>query len=223
MPSPSPPTDFRPESDPGRRAVFLDRDGVINADSRDYVKGWTEFRFLPGSLDAMVRLARAGLPVLVVTNQSALARGLLSPDGLADIHRRMAEAVRRAGGRIDGIYFCPHHPDDGCACRKPLPGLVERAAAEHGVDPARSWLVGDSERDIRCGEAAGVGTRILVRTGNGRRDEAAAAGRVRRVVEDLAEAVDWILSDSGGIRPISSDRKSSASGSGAPPPPGDRG
>lgn len=177
----------------GRPAVFLDRDGVVNADSPDYVKGWHEFRFLPGSLDAMVRLSRAGWPILVVTNQSALARGLISPAGLADLHRRMAEAVRRAGGKIDGIYFCPHHPDDGCACRKPRPGLVERAAAEHGIDPARSWLVGDSERDIRCGEAAGVGRRILVRTGNGRRDEAGTAGRVRRVAGNLAEAADWIL------------------------------
>lgn len=182
-------------SPPPRRAVFLDRDGVINADSAAYIKGWHEFHFLPGSREAIVRLCRAGLKVVVVTNQSGVARGFISLSDIRDMHRRMAAAVRRAGGEIHGIYFCPHHPDDGCDCRKPLPGLVERAVADHGIDPAASWLVGDSERDIRCGRAAGVGTRILVRTGNGRAHGArlSEGDLLQHVADDLAGAADWIL------------------------------
>lgn len=177
----------------GRRAVFLDRDGVINADSPDYIKGWSEFHFLPGSLEAMVNLYRAGLPVLIVTNQSALARGLISPAALSDLQDQMVNAIREAGGDVAGIYFCPHHPDDGCRCRKPRPGLVAQAAAEHGIDPTRSFLVGDSVRDIQCAESAGVGTRILVRTGYGREAEAAVGDQVHHVADDLAAAVHWIL------------------------------
>lgn len=184
---------MRPTEGKGRRAVFLDRDGVINADAPDYIKGWAEFHFLPGSLEALVTLHQAGLPVVIVTNQSALARGLISPPVLSDLHDRMVNAIREAGGEVAGIYFCPHHPDDGCRCRKPRPGLVAQAAAEHGIDPARSFLVGDSVRDIQCAESAGVGTRILVRTGNGREAEAAVGDQVHHVADDLATAADWIL------------------------------
>lgn len=141
----------------------------------------------------MARLHRAGLPAVVVTNQSALARGLISPAALADLHDRMVRAIREFGGQVAGVHFCPHHPDDGCGCRKPRPGLVARAAAEHGIDPSRSWLVGDSVRDIQCAESAGVGGRVLVRTGNGRKAEAVVGNRVHHVADDLAAAVGWIL------------------------------
>lgn len=148
-------------------AVFLDRDGVINVDRPDYVKAWSEFEFLPGTLEALRALAAGPLPVFVVTNQACIGRGLVAAETIEDIHRRMRETAAAAGGRIDGVYCCPHAPGDGCACRKPRPGLLQAAAAEHGLDLAASWLVGDNRSDLEAAEAAGVGRRILVRTGKG--------------------------------------------------------
>ncbi|MBI9085077.1 MAG: D-glycero-beta-D-manno-heptose 1,7-bisphosphate 7-phosphatase [Desulfobacterales bacterium] len=188
------------------RVVFLDRDGVINRDSPDYIKGWHEFVFLSGSLDAIARLTRAGLPVIVVTNQSAIFRGLITQEILADMHRRMLRAVADAGGRIFDIRHCPHGPDQACGCRKPAPGMLLSAAADHGIDLAASAMVGDSAKDILCARNAGCGCSILVETG----DFASARTKLAHkgidpdhVAPDLNGAVDWIIHHCGpGENPL---------------------
>ncbi len=177
------------------RAVFIDRDGVINRDSPDFIKSWDEVDFLPGSRRAIRELTAAGHAIIVVTNQSGVGRGLLTLETLSEIHRRMRAAVREAGGEIRDIRFCPHRPGEGCDCRKPLPGLIHSAARDHGIDPSRAWMVGDSVRDIRCGQAAGCRT-VLVRTGNGRDAErtlAEAGPPPTRIAEGLPEAVEYII------------------------------
>lgn len=182
------------------RVVFLDRDGVINRDSPDYIKGWHEFVFLPGSLDAIARLAKAGLPVIVVTNQSAIFRGLITEEILADTHRRMLRAVAEAGGRIMDIRHCPHGPGQACGCRKPAPGMLLSAAADHGIDLAASTMVGDSAKDILCARNAGCGRSVLVETG----DFDSALTKLAQkgidpdhVAPDLNGAVDWIVRHCG--------------------------
>jgi D-glycero-D-manno-heptose 1,7-bisphosphate phosphatase len=148
-------------------AVFLDRDGVINKDRPDYVRSWEEFEFLPGVLEALRVLAAGPHQVVVVSNQSGIGRGLVSRETVDEIHARMTEAVRRSGGRIDAVYYCPHRPDEDCPCRKPRPGLILKAARELDIDLAGSWLVGDDLRDLESAVAAGVRP-VLVRTGHGR-------------------------------------------------------
>lgn len=178
------------------RAVFLDRDGVINRDSADYITRLEQFEFLPGSLDALRRLSQAGFSLIVVTNQSALGRGWMPAAELVRIHDHLRASVAGEGGRILDIRVCPHRPSDGCACRKPRPGLVQAAAAAHDIDLRSAVLIGDSRRDIECAQRAGVGTAILVQTGNGEQaaGELAALGMPPDLVaDDLARAAEWML------------------------------
>ena len=182
---------------PQPRTVFLDRDGVINHDAPDYIRSWGEFHFLPGSLSALKMLAEKKIRVIVVTNQSGVGRGLIAPETLEDMFRRMRAAVESSGGRIDDILHCPHAPDDNCRCRKPLPGMILTAAERHGIDLRKSVMVGDSARDIECGKAAGCGRTVLVRTGI-HPDEAIGA-LVRKnippdlVADNLLLAAKWII------------------------------
>jgi D-glycero-D-manno-heptose 1,7-bisphosphate phosphatase len=176
--------------------VFLDRDGVINRDSDRYIKRWAEFVFLPGSLEALARLTAAGLGLVVITNQSAVGRGMISLAGLQEIHRRMTGAIEAAGGRLLDILFCPHRPDEACDCRKPATGLIAEACRRHGLDPARAVMVGDRATDIRCGRGAGCRATVLV----GVDDRARALAELSqwgivpdRVAPDLAGACDWII------------------------------
>lgn len=180
--------------------VFLDRDGVINRDSPDYVTSWEAFAFLPGSLEALVRLSRAGCRVIVVTNQSAVGRGLMPAATLEDMHRRLREAVASRGGRIDDILHCPHRPTDGCDCRKPAPGLLREACRRHGIDLAASVLIGDSAKDVQAARRAGCGRAVLVLSGLGdARPQLQALGLVPdHVAADLAAAVDWLLGPAPG-------------------------
>ncbi len=178
--------------------VFLDRDGVINADSPDYIKRWAEFHFIPGSLDAIARLTKAGLNVVIITNQSAVHRNLLALEELESIHRHLKQAVRDSGGRIADIFFCPHRPEEGCVCRKPKPGMILAARQRHGIALAGSVMVGDSATDILAGKAAGCGRTVLVETGNGRaaaRSLAAADACPDHIAVDLDHAANWILAD----------------------------
>ncbi len=179
---------------PGRGLVVLDRDGVINKDSRHFVKTVDEWLPLPGSPAAVARLSKAGFTVAVVTNQSGLARGLIDRRALSAMHRKLRRLVEREGGRVDRIVVCPHGPDDGCRCRKPLPGLLERLATYYRVPLDGVPVVGDSLRDLQA--AAAVGARpILVRTGNGRKTESALTPDLGNVdvFDNLADAVDTLL------------------------------
>ncbi|MCG5500700.1 D-glycero-beta-D-manno-heptose 1,7-bisphosphate 7-phosphatase [Ectothiorhodospira lacustris] len=181
------------------KLIILDRDGVINRDSPDYIKSPAEWVPLPGSLEAIARLTRAGWCVAVATNQSGLARGLFDLPTLRAIHQRMEEALAPLGGRIDGIFYCPHGPDEGCDCRKPLPGLFERIGRAFRVSLSGVPAIGDSARDLQAAAAAGCRP-ILVRTGNGRR--ALSEGRVPAqtpVFADLAAAVDHLLAETDHV------------------------
>jgi D-glycero-D-manno-heptose 1,7-bisphosphate phosphatase len=182
-------------SRPARRLVILDRDGVINRDSDEFIRSPEEWIAIPGSLEAIGRLHRAGCRVVVATNQSGVGRGLFDLEELERIHAKMSDAVRRAGGRLDGIFFCPHRPDAGCECRKPRPGLLNRIAETLACDLHGACLVGDSERDIVAARRASVSP-VLVRSGKGRRTlEQSAEVAGTPVFDDLAAFVDDYLSD----------------------------
>ncbi len=174
-----------------RPAIFLDRDGVICANRDDYVKSWDEFHFLPGVKEALRQLATLGWPIVVVSNQSAIGRRLLSHKDLAAIHRRMEGEIVAAGGRIDAIFYCPHLPEEKCPCRKPNPGMLFKAAYALKLDLEHSILVGDALSDIQAAARAGVPRRYLVLTGRGRRalQEAQSATDLPYfiVAHDLAE------------------------------------
>jgi D-glycero-D-manno-heptose 1,7-bisphosphate phosphatase len=145
------------------QAVFLDRDGTIIAD-KNYMADPAEIELLPGAVQGLRRLQDAGLLLIIVTNQSGVARGFFTEQALHEVHRRLLEILENEGVRIAGIHYCPHGPEDGCPCRKPKPGLLLDAAAEHGIDLHQSAMVGDSLRDAQAGMAAGCGLNILLGT-----------------------------------------------------------
>jgi D-glycero-D-manno-heptose 1,7-bisphosphate phosphatase len=185
-----------------KRAVFLDRDGTIIEDV-GYLHRAEQLALYPWTADAIRALNRAGLPVVVVTNQSAIARGLLTEPVLADIHRELSGRLAAGGATVDAYYYCPHHPDGpvaeyamACDCRKPAAGLIERAARELGLDPHRSYVVGDKWVDV--GLARAVGARaILVRSGHGAAEEQERPVHLDAdaVLDNLAAAASWILTN----------------------------
>ena len=180
-----------------RQIVCLDRDGVINRDSRDYIRNWDEFQFLPRSLEALNLLEQKGFKVIVITNQSGIKRGIISLADLAFIHRQLKQVVERVGGRILDIFYCPHHPDDHCDCRKPKTGLIRQACSRYDIDVSASVMVGDSAKDIECGRNAGCAATILVRTGNGPAAAEELSGKgiaPSAVAADLYEATQIIIS-----------------------------
>ena len=180
-----------------RGLVILDRDGVINYDSEYFIKSTNEWYPIDGSLEGIARLSRAGFDIAVATNQSGIGRKLLDVATLESIHRKMLAAVRKAGGDIGKIVYCPHLPNAGCDCRKPQPGLLLQLSRNYSVPLTGVPIVGDSVRDIDAAVAAG-GRPILVRTGNGTQSEAALAKRGLEidVYDDLAQFaeafVNWI-------------------------------
>lgn len=149
-----------------RPAIILDRDGVINQDSKHYIKSVAEFHLYPRSIEAIKRLYQVGWPIFVITNQSGIGRGYYSEQTLADMHEVLLKQVREHDGDIQAIYFCPHHPDDNCNCRKPKTGLFEQLANEHDIDLNESYYIGDKASDVQAGLNASC-TPVLVRTGQG--------------------------------------------------------
>jgi D-glycero-D-manno-heptose 1,7-bisphosphate phosphatase len=177
------------------RLVILDRDGVINEDSDDYIKSPQEFVPLPGSLEAIARLNAAGYRVAVATNQSGVARGLFDLAALKAIHDKLRSLLAAVGGHIDGIFYCPHKPDDQCDCRKPEPGLLRQIAEAFDQPLTDVPVIGDSRRDLDSARAMGARP-ILVRTGKGERTIAAGQGLDGvPIYADLATAVDALLAE----------------------------
>ena len=175
--------------------VFIDRDGVINANRSDYVKSWGEFHFLPGSREAIVKLSRAGHRIVVCTNQAAVAKGIISVETVEDIHRRMVAEIADMGGVIEKVYYCPHAGEENCGCRKPQPGMLLRARDELGLNMCDAVFVGDSMSDVRAGLAAGVHA-ILVLSGLGLeqfRTHHQDAESPFRISMNLEHAVEIIL------------------------------
>jgi D-glycero-D-manno-heptose 1,7-bisphosphate phosphatase len=174
--------------------LILDRDGVINQDSSEFVKSADEWLPLDGSIDAIAALSEGGFTIAVATNQSGLSRGLFDSTALTAIHRKMQDLVSAAGGRIDRVVVCPHGPDDDCDCRKPKPGLFYQLGEYYGIPLGGVPAVGDSLRDIQAAEAAGARP-ILVRTGNGQRAANSLPPALSdiEVFDDLAAAATALL------------------------------
>ena len=177
-----------------RGLVILDRDGVINRDSSEFVKSTEEWLPLPGSIAAIAALSQGGFTVAIASNQSGLARGLFDRRALRKMHRKLRRLVAAKGGRVDRIEVCPHGPDDNCDCRKPAPGLYERLGRRYAVCLRGTPAIGDSLRDLQAAAAAGASP-VLVRTGNGRRTEAALPAELQNipVYDDLAAAAAALL------------------------------
>jgi D-glycero-D-manno-heptose 1,7-bisphosphate phosphatase len=154
-------------------AVFLDRDGVIVQNRPDYILAWDDVEFIPRSLSALRRLSARRVKVFIVTNQSAIGRGLVDRKTIDEINTGIIREITVNGGRIAGVYICPHSPAEKCDCRKPEPGLIIRAANEHNIDLGDSILIGDAVTDLRAGFAAGIRKLALVRTGRGVQQETA--------------------------------------------------
>lgn len=157
------------------QALFLDRDGVINVDRPEGVRRWEDFLFLPGALEGLAALARARVPVFVITNQALVGRGEVAREVVLALHERMLAAIEDAGGKLASIYACFHAAAEGCACRKPAPGLLLQAAAEHGLDLARVAFAGDDTRDLEAARAAGA-IPVLVLTGKGSKTSLSSPG-----------------------------------------------
>lgn len=175
------------------KLVILDRDGVINHDSAAYIKSPEEWKPIPGSLEAIALLNQAGYRVLVATNQSGVGRGLFDMATLNAIHDKMHRALSLVGGRVDGIFYCPHAQDAGCACRKPRPGLLDEIARRFGVSLEGVPFIGDSLRDLQAGAAVGAQP-VLVLTGKGKKTRKEGDLPEGTVIHaDLAEAVRSLL------------------------------
>nr|WP_163501445.1 D-glycero-beta-D-manno-heptose 1,7-bisphosphate 7-phosphatase [Halomonas socia] len=182
------------------RLIILDRDGVINQDSDDYVKSLEEFRPYPSAIHAIGRLCQAGWTVAVATNQSGIARGYYDEATLANMHEHLQAMLADVGGKLAHIAYCPHAPEDGCDCRKPRPGLLDQIGCALGMSTLQgSWMVGDKNVDLQVGEARGCQP-VLVRSGKGQRTltkhpELAAPESRAHIFDDLASFVDWLLDE----------------------------
>lgn len=163
------------------RAVFLDRDGVLTRERADYVKSPEELEILPGIYEPLRKIREKGFRLVLITNQSVVGRGLATHQGLASIHEKLRQELNNHGCYLDAIYYCPHLPQDQCDCRKPQPGMILRAARELGIDPRKSWIIGDKEIDLEAGSRAGCRGLRVPTNGQG-----------------LADAVQEIIAEENG-------------------------
>jgi D-glycero-D-manno-heptose 1,7-bisphosphate phosphatase len=177
-------------------ALFLDRDGVIIENRPDYVRGWQDVEIYPQALAALAALQASPYRIVIVTNQSAVGRGLVPLKTAEAINRKLVQAIQAAGGRVDAVFMCPHAPGDHCLCRKPKPGLLLQAAGRLSLDLSASVLVGDALTDVMAGRAAGVARSLLVLTGRGaeqaRLPELAGLAPVP-IYDTLVDVVDRLL------------------------------
>jgi len=177
--------------------IILDRDGVINHDSDDYIKNPDEWIAIDLSLQAIQRLHVAGYNICVATNQSGLGRGLFDLETLTVIHQKMLDAVTEIGGQIQMIAYCPHHPDAQCSCRKPNIGLLATISEQFPLDPDTTWMVGDTAKDILCAQRMGI-RGALVLTGKGERElkKGVVSRETTPIFKNLSDFVDWLLATS---------------------------
>jgi D-glycero-D-manno-heptose 1,7-bisphosphate phosphatase len=183
------------------KLIILDRDGVINQDSDDYIKSPDEWIPIPGSLEAIAKLNRAGYIVAVVTNQSGLSRGYFELKDLSAMHRKMEVLLSEYGGQVDAVIYCPHGPKEGCACRKPKPGMLREIGERFQISLNEVFFIGDSVSDIKAATAAGANP-VLVRTGKGEKTELLLEGNNFSHVpvhDDLNTAVESILSAASNV------------------------
>ncbi|HKW34939.1 MAG TPA: HAD family hydrolase [Candidatus Acidoferrum sp.] len=181
-----------------KKAAFLDRDGVINQKAPDgeYVTRWEDFRLLPGAIEGIAQLNRAGFSVIIVTNQRCVARGLLTEEELGALHQRMTDELARGGATIDAVYYCPHELEPPCRCRKPEPGMLLEASQSRNLDLAGSWMIGDSDCDIQAGKNAGCRTARLSDKdflATKSKNEGATTVEADVVASSLLEAIPQIL------------------------------
>lgn len=179
------------------KLIILDRDGVINQDSDDYIKTVDEWQPIPGSLQAMGRLSQAGYTLVVATNQSGIARGYYELETLHAMHKKMDEMLEQYGGKVDAVFYCPHGPKDNCRCRKPEPGLFYDIASRYQMALANVLAIGDSLRDVQAAREAGA-MPILVKTGKGEHSLQVASNDELKdvpVYENLAEVADALLAE----------------------------
>lgn len=177
-------------------ALFLDRDGVIIENREAYVRSWADVEIYPQALAALARIRSWPGRIVIITNQSVVGRGIIPLEVARAINRRLVEQIDRAGGRIDGVYMCPHAPQDECSCRKPQPGLLRQASQALSIDLQRSLMIGDALSDIQAGKAANVRETVLLRTGRGRAQERLNTTRSVepfRVFDTLAEALEQLI------------------------------
>lgn len=180
------------------KAIFIDRDGVINKDpggwtEHSYVTDWKDFHFLPGALEALKMLNEKGVKVIVVSNQGGISKGFFTKDRLDEIDSMMARKVRESGGDIKESFYCPHSSADNCSCRKPLPGLFEMAVKKYGIDPKKTYFIGDDKRDVIAGRSIGCKT-ILVLSGKSSRQETAEwQDKPDLIFDNLLEAVRSLI------------------------------
>ncbi len=149
-------------------AIFLDRDGVLIENRPAYVRDWSQVEVLPEAISALSNSAIKSYKVVIVTNQSAVGRGLMSLKTANEINEQLVNLIHRQGGKLDAVYMCPHSPEENCPCRKPKPGLLLQAASDLLLDLSRSWMIGDAWSDLQAGQTAGVRQSILVTTGRGK-------------------------------------------------------
>ncbi|MEJ2599728.1 MAG: HAD family hydrolase [Anaerolineales bacterium] len=177
-------------------AIFLDRDGVIIENREEYVRSWADVSIYPQALSALEMASHSTHKIVIITNQAGVGKGLIPLQTATEINRRLVQVIERAGGRVDGLYMCPHTPQDQCECRKPQPGMILQAARALSLDLAQSWVIGDALSDLQAGRAAGVGHIALVRTGRGDQQaqlpESATLGPFR-LFHDLTDAIQHLL------------------------------
>ncbi|MEE8638244.1 MAG: D-glycero-beta-D-manno-heptose 1,7-bisphosphate 7-phosphatase [Candidatus Margulisiibacteriota bacterium] len=180
------------------KAVFLDRDGTIVEDV-GYMNSPEQIQFIPGSIEAIKTLNEAGYKVVIISNQAGVARGLVTEDMLQTIDKVLHKGILNGGAHLDGIYYCPHHPEHGvypykqaCECRKPHPGLIKRAYRDLDIDLSQSYMIGDKASDIQAGKGAGTKT-VFVTSGRGKEEKKKLKEKPDHVADNLLEAVKWIL------------------------------
>lgn len=173
--------------------ILLDRDGVINFDSKNYIRAPSDWQPIPGSIEAMARLVHAGCKLAICSNQSGIARGFFTHETLSQIHSKMHDLLKSHNVKLDAVYYCPHHPDSQCKCRKPNTGMLYQALSDLSSSPSQTWFIGDSLKDMQAALTINCHP-ILVRTGNGYKHEAdVRALGIDNIRTDLSEAADWII------------------------------